>query len=144
MKKNHQITMVPSSVPSKPSIFPTETPPRFRPAEPEPHLRWPWPWRPWRPWRARQLLEAFEEPLVGDFSWDWTGKIDGNRIERLVGGLVAIFCIFPLILGCCHHPNWRTHIFQRGGPTTNQKGLNLNVPWQSRCFFSTTTFRIEV
>ena len=23
--------------------------------------------------------------------------------------------IFPLILGCCHHPNWRTHIFQRGG-----------------------------
>ena len=20
-----------------------------------------------------------------------------------------------------HHPNWRTHIFQRGGPTTNQK-----------------------
>ena len=24
--------------------------------------------------------------------------------------------IFPFILGCCHHPNWRTHIFQRGGP----------------------------
>ena len=30
--------------------------------------------------------------------------------------LVAINFIFPLILGCCHHPNWRTHIIQRGGP----------------------------
>ena len=31
--------------------------------------------------------------------------------------------IFPLIFGIiweCHHPNWRSHIFQRGGPTTNQ------------------------
>ena len=24
--------------------------------------------------------------------------------------------LFSHILGCCHHPNWRTHIFQRGGP----------------------------
>ena len=30
------------------------------------------------------------------------------------------FFIFPEILGLCHHPNWRTHIFQRGGPTTKQ------------------------
>ena len=30
------------------------------------------------------------------------------------------FFIFPLILGCFHHPNWRSHIFQRGGATTNQ------------------------
>ena len=30
------------------------------------------------------------------------------------------FFIFPLILGCDYHPNWRSHIFQRGGPTTNQ------------------------
>ena len=28
--------------------------------------------------------------------------------------------IFPLILGMSNHPHWRTHIFQRGGPTTNQ------------------------
>ena len=28
--------------------------------------------------------------------------------------------IFPWILGFDHHPNWRTHIFQGGGPTTNQ------------------------
>ena len=25
------------------------------------------------------------------------------------------FFIFPWILGCFHHPNWRTHFFQRGG-----------------------------
>jgi hypothetical protein len=28
------------------------------------------------------------------------------------------------ILGC-HHPNWRTHIFQRGGSTTNQICIHL-------------------
>ena len=34
--------------------------------------------------------------------------------------MVAMNFIFPLILGCDYHPNWRTHIFQRGSPTTNQ------------------------
>ena len=29
--------------------------------------------------------------------------------------MVAMFGIFPWILGCDYHPNWRTHIFQRGG-----------------------------
>ena len=46
---------------------------------------------------------------------------DGHG-SKLVGGLVAIF-YFPRNIGNlweCHHPNWRTHIFQRGGPTTNQ------------------------
>ena len=28
--------------------------------------------------------------------------------------------IFPLILGCCHHPNWRTHIFQDGVAKNHQ------------------------
>ena len=36
-----------------------------------------------------------------------------------VGGLDHHF-LFSHILGCDHHPNWRTHIFQRGGLTTNQ------------------------
>ena len=43
-------------------------------------------------------------------------------LRFLVGGLVAIF-IVPLILGCDYHPNWRTHIFQRGGekpPTSHE------------------------
>ena len=34
------------------------------------------------------------------------------------------FFVFPEILGSFHHPNWRTHIFQRGGPTTNQSSLS--------------------
>ena len=40
--------------------------------------------------------------------------------------------IFPLILGWCHHPNWRNHIFQRGEPTTNQKIL---CEWKSAMSF---------
>ena len=41
----------------------------------------------------------------------------------LVGGLVAIF-YFP-ISWVANHPNWRTPIFQRGGPTTNQIYVSL-------------------
>ena len=46
-----------------------------------------------------------------NWAWDFTWF----HQQWLVGGLVAIFGIFPLILGCFHHPNWRSHIFQRGG-----------------------------
>ena len=42
--------------------------------------------------------------------------------HHLVGGLVAIF-YFP-IYWVSNHPNWRTHIFQRGGPTTNQSSFS--------------------
>ena len=42
----------------------------------------------------------------------------------LVGGnWLPFFGMFPEILGFDYHPNWRTHIFQRGGPTTNQNSL---------------------
>ena len=34
--------------------------------------------------------------------------------------------IFPEILGVCHHPNWRTHIFQRGGYTTTNQMVNVD------------------
>ena len=40
--------------------------------------------------------------------------------------------IFPLILGCCHHPNWRTIFFQRGKPTTNQLHLSFSGGFWSR------------
>ena len=36
------------------------------------------------------------------------------------------FGLFSHILGCDYHPNWRTPIFQRGGPTTKQK-MNPSV-----------------
>ena len=44
----------------------------------------------------------------------------------LVGGLEH-FLFFPLILGISNHPNRRTPIFQRGGPTTNQICLYLSL-----------------
>ena len=39
---------------------------------------------------------------------------------------------FPInILGISNHPNWRSHIFQRGGPTANQRcnWMLSNVSW---------------
>ena len=37
---------------------------------------------------------------------------------------------FPKLLGCDHHPNWRTHIFQRGGyTTTNQFVILAKEQW---------------
>ena len=44
------------------------------------------------------------------------------RQPHLVGGLVAIFGIFPYIGN--NHPNWRTHIFQRG--SNHQPAMNWN------------------
>ena len=49
---------------------------------------------------------------------------------HLVGGLVAMIFIFPEILGCIHHPNWLTHIFQRGGYTTTNQSWFAMVDHQ--------------
>ena len=38
-----------------------------------------------------------------------------------------IWIIFPYIGNNFNHPNWRTHIFQRGRSTTNQKKMAKNV-----------------
>ena len=40
--------------------------------------------------------------------------------KRLSGWWCGTSILLSHKLGCCHHPNWRSHIFQRGGPTTNQ------------------------
>ena len=45
-------------------------------------------------------------------------------ISNLVGGLEHFF-ILPFSWEC-HHPNWRTHIFQMGRYTTNQVVFNMN------------------
>ena len=53
----------------------------------------------------------------------------------LVGGLVAIF-YFPIHIGLLIIPI-DFHIFQRGGPTTNQYMLLCSaIVWQSKCSFS--------
>ena len=48
--------------------------------------------------------------------------------SRLVGGLVAINFEFSHMNWEFHHPNGRTHIFQRGGPTTNQESIVQIIP----------------
>ena len=92
----------------------------------------------WRPRRRGRNAGIARE-------WYWYGQgMPYQYIIHLVGGLVAINFIFPEILGIlgiigninlifnmkvnwddflfsqkyweCHHPNWRTHIVQRGGP----------------------------
>ena len=45
-------------------------------------------------------------------AWQWKCKL------HLVGGLEHV--LFFSIYWECHHPNWLTHIFQRGRYTTNQ------------------------
>ena len=45
---------------------------------------------------------------------------DRYNIWLVVWGGLEHFLFFH-ILGCIHHPNWRTHIFQRGGYTTTNQ-----------------------
>ena len=87
--------------------------------------------------------QKFGEP---HFNATWLGTWKGCCLNfslsgifsynLLVGCLVAIF-YFP-IYWVSNHPNWRTHIFQRGGPTTNQLYVIstgpiqvANCPWGS-------------
>ena len=58
------------------------------------------------------------------FLWDFIGYYVAF-LANLVGGLEHGPVIFPFSWEC-HHPNWRTHIFQRGGekpPTRNNLGF---------------------
>ena len=41
-------------------------------------------------------------------------------IQYVTGWWFGCHCFFFPIYWVSNHPNWRTHIFQRGGPTTNQ------------------------
>ena len=56
-----------------------------------------------------------------------TQPFHGNLYWLVVTGCHE-FGIFPEIWGFDHHPNWRTHIFQRGGekPPTSLSSLNPN------------------
>ena len=74
---------------------------------------------------AHQLRDAQTAGHNADETVDWSTPMedcavlhqrDWTQFNKLVGGLVAIFCIFPLILGFDNHPNWRTHIFSEGWP----------------------------
>ena len=52
----------------------------------------------------------------------WFQACNGRFVPILVGGLKHFLCF--QIYWEFHHPNWRTHIFQRGRSTTNQ-----NLSW---------------
>ena len=58
----------------------------------------------------------------GDDGWmpnSWTRSVGEHVCPISLGSLVVTGChqffIFPEILGFDYHPNWRSHIFQRGG-----------------------------
>ena len=75
-----------------------------------------------------------ESPLLNPCLWHvwWRVSDPPDTIHyQLVGGLEHEFYDFPFSWEC-HHPNWRTHIFQRGRHTTNQ--------YQMTCVFCEEQF----
>ena len=79
---------------------------------PEPWGDWPWT-RP-RPGATRALRS---EARCRSHAGEWAFLV-WCAVECSTGWWFGChqFEIFPLILGCIHHPNWRSHIFQRRGP----------------------------
>ena len=63
------------------------------------------------------LEGAMRATVVFFFSWE---MMIVNHGHWLVGGLEHGFYDFPFSWEWINHPNWRTHIFQRGRYTTNQ------------------------
>ena len=71
--------------------------------------------RPWRSATQKGRADVF-------FSVGWINYDQQKRAGTspwLVGVWLPWF-LFSHDYWEFHHPNWRTHIFQRGGPTTNQ------------------------
>ena len=69
------------------------------------------------------------------YGWRWPWNPTGTpRSVTLVGGLEHGFYDFPFSWEC-HHPIWRTHIFQRGGSTTNQLAMenhHVSIVWMGK------------
>ena len=71
------------------------------------------------------LLSQLPAELPAEQAGKWTASdaigwdLDLSSLD-MASWLVVTGChqfgIFPFILGIANHPNWRTHIFQRGGP----------------------------
>ena len=81
------------------------------------------------PWFQVKFPGELFDHATGVAFWtvDWVDFwiLTLDWFSKHIGWLVVTGChefyIFPFILGFCHHPNWRSHIFQRGfSPTTNQ------------------------
>jgi hypothetical protein len=76
----------------------------------------------WDLWEEHQAYET-----CGDF-YRHPDSIHNDRhmtivdIQYLVGALEHFFC-FSIQLGIYHHPNWRSHMFQRGW--NHQPGITI-------------------
>ena len=94
-----------------------------------PHVTWPWHRKKKRdhcpPWFPSDHIPAcqgcWEQQGLSREPWFLAQDLEGGSEQWgncLVGGLEHEF-YFPFSWEC-HHPNWRSHIFQRGRYTTNQ------------------------
>ena len=63
----------------------------------------------------------WEKPLRNeDFPWDSHHVSSDFIYDFMAGWWFGTWLLWLSIYWECHHPNWRTHIFQRGRYTTNQ------------------------
>ena len=69
------------------------------------------------------LINSYWSTCIGSWSYQFVVKIWTG-----CWWMVAIFFVFPEILGLCHHPNWRSHIFQRGGPGPPTSKCSTHFP----------------
>ena len=82
-------------------------------------------WRPFPELVSENLQETSHNAVLEVASQDeypWSNPPISHRIFAvciLVGGLEHLL-FFPSYWEC-HHPNWRSHIFQSGRSTTNQR-----------------------
>ena len=96
----------------------------------------------------RQLWEKTHQQFSTHETESLSFPIDGDHHVLVLQGLVNVLCFLILnitlkyisgwwfgtwlyfsIYWECHHPNWRTHIFQRGRSTTNQISVRDSMPF---------------
>ena len=94
------------------------------------------------------------EMVVGYYNWlvVWEGHIKWATVHGvylyiyiyiwLVVWNHGIWLDFPFSWEC-HHPNWRTHIFQRGRSTTNQISLPDFDVWTDQDLCVSLAFRLS-
>ena len=77
---------------------------------------------------------SFSMVIPRSSQWPWVRSFEAHRASQdlydiLIGGLEH-FYDFPYVAWYVgnNHPNWRTHIFQRGRSTTNQHQIEWRSP----------------
>ena len=65
--------------------------------------------------------------LLFDNSWSYRIMTRGMIYTIIYAGWWFVAIFYVPIYWVSNHPNWRTHIFQRGGPTTNQRNMTRGM-----------------